>query len=147
MRRRSKGWAATFWTRSIRTLIRSGLTRAYILSSSAAFTARLSKRFPCAIYYKVEDGSVFVPAILDCRRDPGWIEETALTQYACRPQNRGATHRHRPHASRGLCRADRRGRAFSRRRRSPRTPGRARPRCCFAAARACGRSGRCGRGA
>jgi plasmid stabilization system protein ParE len=30
----------------------------------------LSKRFPYAIYYTEESGTVFVKAILDCRRDP-----------------------------------------------------------------------------
>jgi plasmid stabilization system protein ParE len=30
----------------------------------------LSKRFPYAIYYVEESGTVFVKAILDCRRDP-----------------------------------------------------------------------------
>jgi hypothetical protein len=33
----------------------------------------LSKRFPFAIYYRVEDGLVRVRAILDCRRNPSWI--------------------------------------------------------------------------
>jgi plasmid stabilization system protein ParE len=30
----------------------------------------LSKRFPYAIYYGVESQTIFVKAILDCRRDP-----------------------------------------------------------------------------
>jgi plasmid stabilization system protein ParE len=30
----------------------------------------LSKRFPYAIYYAQESGTVFVKAVLDCRRDP-----------------------------------------------------------------------------
>jgi hypothetical protein len=30
----------------------------------------LSRRFPFAVYYRVEDGVVLVRAILDCRRDP-----------------------------------------------------------------------------
>jgi plasmid stabilization system protein ParE len=30
----------------------------------------LSKRFPCAIYYTKESETVFVKAVLDCRRDP-----------------------------------------------------------------------------
>ena len=34
---------------------------------------RLSKRFPFAIYYRVEDEVVRVRAILDCRRNPSWI--------------------------------------------------------------------------
>jgi plasmid stabilization system protein ParE len=30
----------------------------------------LSKRFPCAIYYAEQSETVFVKAVLDCRRDP-----------------------------------------------------------------------------
>jgi hypothetical protein len=30
----------------------------------------LSKRFPFAIYYVQESGTIFVKAVLDCRRDP-----------------------------------------------------------------------------
>ena len=33
----------------------------------------LSKRFPFAIYYTVEDDTVLVRAIQDCRRNPSWI--------------------------------------------------------------------------
>jgi hypothetical protein len=33
----------------------------------------LSKRFPFAIYYRVETNVVRVRAILDCRRSPSWI--------------------------------------------------------------------------
>jgi plasmid stabilization system protein ParE len=33
----------------------------------------LSKRFPFAIYYRVEQVTVRVYAVLDCRRDPSWI--------------------------------------------------------------------------
>jgi hypothetical protein len=33
----------------------------------------LSKRFPYAIYYKIEGEIVTVHAILDCRRDPLWL--------------------------------------------------------------------------
>ena len=35
----------------------------------------LSKRFPYAIYYKVEEDEVIVYAILDCRQDPKKIEK------------------------------------------------------------------------
>ena len=38
----------------------------------------LAKRFPFAIYYKVEDEAVQVYAILDCRRDPAWIRECLM---------------------------------------------------------------------
>lgn len=33
----------------------------------------LSKRFPYAVYYRIEDGVARVRAVLDCRRDPKWI--------------------------------------------------------------------------
>lgn len=33
----------------------------------------LSRRFPYAIYYRVENEVARVRAILDCRRDPDWI--------------------------------------------------------------------------
>lgn len=33
----------------------------------------LTKRFPFAVYYRVERDVVRVYAILDCRRDPAWI--------------------------------------------------------------------------
>ena len=32
----------------------------------------LSKRFPFAVYYRVEGDVADVYAVLDCRRDPGW---------------------------------------------------------------------------
>jgi len=35
----------------------------------------LSKRFPFAIYYEIEDGKILVHAIMDCRQDPKTIEE------------------------------------------------------------------------
>jgi plasmid stabilization system protein ParE len=33
----------------------------------------LSKRFPYAVYYRVDSGVARVRAVLDCRRDPDWI--------------------------------------------------------------------------
>lgn len=35
----------------------------------------LSKRFPYAVYYSIDSETVFVNAVLDCRRDPEWIQE------------------------------------------------------------------------
>ena len=35
----------------------------------------LSKRFPFAIYYNVKDDTAWVQAILDCRRNPAWIQK------------------------------------------------------------------------
>lgn len=33
----------------------------------------LSKRFPFAVFYRVEGREVLVRAVLDCRRNPAWI--------------------------------------------------------------------------
>src|SRR5256885_14442309 len=33
----------------------------------------LSRRFPFAIFYTVQEETVFVRAVLDCRRRPAWI--------------------------------------------------------------------------
>jgi hypothetical protein len=33
----------------------------------------LSKRFPFAVFYKVREQTVFIHAVLDCRRNPAWI--------------------------------------------------------------------------
>lgn len=33
----------------------------------------LSKRFPFAVYYKIEKQIIMVYAVLDCRREPTWI--------------------------------------------------------------------------
>ena len=35
----------------------------------------LSKRFPFAIYYRVDGNVVHVHAVLDCRRNPSWIRK------------------------------------------------------------------------
>ena len=34
----------------------------------------LSKRFPFAVYYRVENETARVYAVLDCRRNPDWIQ-------------------------------------------------------------------------
>lgn len=39
----------------------------------AGFYRLLSDRFPFAIYYKIEDDTVRVRRVLDCRRDPAWL--------------------------------------------------------------------------
>jgi len=33
----------------------------------------LSKRFPFAVFYKLSDDTAYVHAVIDCRRNPGWI--------------------------------------------------------------------------
>ena len=35
----------------------------------------LSQRFPFAVYYEIVDDTVFIVAVLDCRRAPSWIRE------------------------------------------------------------------------
>ena len=35
----------------------------------------LSKRFPFAVYYRIENKTALVYAVLDCRRNPSWIRE------------------------------------------------------------------------
>lgn len=39
----------------------------------------LAKRFPFAVYYRIEDGVILVCAVLDCRRDPALIRERLAT--------------------------------------------------------------------
>jgi len=35
----------------------------------------LSRRFPFAIFYTTQEDTVFIHAVLDCRRNPAWIRE------------------------------------------------------------------------
>ena len=35
----------------------------------------LSKRFPFAVYYRLEEQTVLVYTVLDCRRNPAWIRK------------------------------------------------------------------------
>jgi plasmid stabilization system protein ParE len=35
----------------------------------------LSKRFPFAVYYRVENETALVYAVLDCRKNPAWIRK------------------------------------------------------------------------
>lgn len=37
------------------------------------FRRLLSKRFPFAVYFRLEQDQIQVFAVLDCRRDPVWI--------------------------------------------------------------------------
>lgn len=34
-----------------------------------------ARRFPFAIYYRIEDERILVRAVLDCRRNPAWIRD------------------------------------------------------------------------
>lgn len=44
-----------------------------IHSKRFGYHRMLSKRFPFAIYYEVEEDTAIVVAVLDMRRDPAWI--------------------------------------------------------------------------
>ncbi len=35
----------------------------------------LSKRFPFAVYYRIEEDLILVYAVLDCRRNPAWVRK------------------------------------------------------------------------
>ena len=38
----------------------------------------LSKRFPFAVYYRLENETALVYAVLDCRRRPAWIRKKLI---------------------------------------------------------------------
>jgi plasmid stabilization system protein ParE len=38
----------------------------------------LAKRFPFAVYYKLEGSTVVVTAVLDCRRNPSWTRDRLI---------------------------------------------------------------------
>lgn len=40
-----------------------------------AYFRMLSKRFPFAIYYRINGNDVIVYAVLDCRRNPAWARK------------------------------------------------------------------------
>ena len=58
---------------SIQVDVRSLRLYAGIHERAEGFHRMLAKRFPFAIYYLIEQRSIDVYAILDCRRDPDWI--------------------------------------------------------------------------
>jgi hypothetical protein len=35
----------------------------------------LSRRFPFAVFYTVQENTGFIHAVVDCRRDPAWIRD------------------------------------------------------------------------
>jgi plasmid stabilization system protein ParE len=48
----------------------AGIHRKYL-----GYFRMLCRRFPCAVYYRVEGDEVQVWRVLDWRRDPGWIRK------------------------------------------------------------------------
>jgi hypothetical protein len=45
------------------------------LKSYKDYYRLLSNRFPFAIFYKIDDNTALVYAVLDCRRNPAWIRK------------------------------------------------------------------------
>jgi hypothetical protein len=41
----------------------------------AGYHRSLSRRFPFTIYYRIDDGTVTVVAVLEARRSPSWIRD------------------------------------------------------------------------
>jgi hypothetical protein len=35
----------------------------------------MARRFPFAVFYRIEDNTIRVHAVLDCRRNPAWIHK------------------------------------------------------------------------
>ena len=65
------GWETTFSTACMQADVRSLKVFAGIHEMSEGFHRMLAKRFPYAIYYRVEAGSVaIVYRVLDCRQNP-----------------------------------------------------------------------------
>ena len=58
---------------SIQADVRSLKLYAGIHEMSEGFHRMLARRFPFAVYYLIENETIDVYAILDCRRDPEWI--------------------------------------------------------------------------
>ncbi|MEN9469461.1 MAG: type II toxin-antitoxin system RelE/ParE family toxin [Terrimicrobiaceae bacterium] len=64
-----------FFLDSIYSEIDSLLLYAGIHRKIFGYHRQLCRRFPFAIYYKLDGGEVFVWRVLDLRRDPIWIQK------------------------------------------------------------------------
>ena len=70
---RESGASETTSSESLLSDLDSLVLYAGIHKRHLGFQRMLSKRFPFAIYYEVEEDAASVYAILDMRRDPAWI--------------------------------------------------------------------------
>jgi plasmid stabilization system protein ParE len=70
--RQSKG-LGDYFVDSIFSDVESLYLYAGIHALHFGYHRQLAKRFPFAIYYRVQNDVVRVYAILDCRRNPAWI--------------------------------------------------------------------------
>ena len=71
--RRQMGVGDYFWDSLIAELESLSIF-AGIHSKQHGFYRMLSRRFPYAIYYQMEDDTAYVIAVLPMRRDPAWLE-------------------------------------------------------------------------
>ena len=63
----------SYFRESILTDVDALATHGGVHAKFFGYHRSLSKRFPFAIYYRVDADIVRVRAILDCRRNPSWI--------------------------------------------------------------------------
>ncbi len=71
--RQSPGVGAYFFD-SLSADIESLRLHAGIHRQLAGFFRLLSRRFPYAVYYRIAGNEVQIWRVLDCRRDPHWIQ-------------------------------------------------------------------------
>jgi plasmid stabilization system protein ParE len=75
--RRSKG-LGNYFLDSIYSDIESLQLYAGIHAPYFGYHRLLSKRFPFAVYYRIHKAVIRVYAVLDCRRNPLWIQDRLL---------------------------------------------------------------------
>ncbi|MBI2512434.1 MAG: type II toxin-antitoxin system RelE/ParE family toxin [Opitutae bacterium] len=63
------------YVRTLKAEIDSLSTTAGIHRRVASYHRHLVRKFSTGIYYAVEGDTVFVAAVLDCRRSPNWIRQ------------------------------------------------------------------------
>jgi len=63
-----------YFKKSLRSDIYSLRLYAGIHRKNFGYHRMVSRKFPYATFYKIEGGNVWIWRVLDCRRDPKWIE-------------------------------------------------------------------------
>lgn len=71
--KRESGVGDYFWD-SLIADIESLIIYAGIHNRKLGLYRMLSKRFPYAIYYEIQNNNVYIIAVLPMRRDPAWIK-------------------------------------------------------------------------
>lgn len=66
-------WAGRHFYDSLTADIESLRICAGVHAKQYGYHQKISRRFPYAIFYRVEGNTIKVHAVLDCRRDPDWI--------------------------------------------------------------------------